>query len=155
MSAAPCFHFDEFVDEDHDHGRWVVSGAGHVLPITNRRTRSDDVEVAVESAPWKALVSSKSTLSTFGLEAFLQSRLKSIPEVSHVKVAKRISRGGDPVLHVWASLTRDDRPTRYKVYDVEIELAEHFPEVLFEFHSHLDRDAAPDGDTVVYERQAD
>ena len=137
-----------------DSGVWVTSDVEYLrLVIESPETEGEVTEFTsdAEAAPWTEPPEFVVAPSTNDLRSFLESRLKSIPDVTRVKVARRKTRRGELALHVWTSLRRDDRPTRFKVYDVEQELVDHFPELIFEFHSHLARDDAPDGDTVVYE----
>ena len=140
--------------EAEERSFWVSSDTVYLRLVTERRTTEGEV-TEFESggvSPWSDTLSFSIALSTENeLRCFLESRLKSIPEVVRVKIAERRTRKGAPALHVWSSLSRDDRATRFKLYDVEQELVDHFPELVLEFHSHLEREDAPDGDTVVYE----
>lgn len=97
--------------------------------------------------------SQRNRITATGLEdlrAFFERAFAAVPEVARVKVAER-EKHGNRIVHVWSMLHRDDRDTRFKVYDVEEQLSRRFPELLFEFHSHLVQPDAPDGDTAVYE----
>lgn len=84
------------------------------------------------------------------LRAFLERRLRSLSEVRRVNVSERENRG-HRAIHVWTVLSGDDRATRFKVYEIEQQLVDHFPDLLFEFHSHKEREDAPEGDTKVYD----
>ena len=85
------------------------------------------------------------------LRAFFESEFETISEVAHVKIAER-NRHGNRIVHVWTILHKDDRATRFRVYEVEGRLTDLFPELLFEFHTHRFQPDAPDGDSTVYEQ---
>jgi len=97
-----------------------------------------------------ALVNSATVTSLQDMRAFFECEFKAVPEVAHVKIAHR-QRHGNHIVHVWTMLHMDDRSTRFKVYEVEEKLSRVFPELLFEFHTHLVQPDAPDGDSAVYE----
>lgn len=136
-----------------DTGSWVDSEAGYLRLVVERRETKISAEFSSDlvATPWSEPEDFSVADTTNDLRSFFETQLKSVPEVTWVKIAERESRHGEKVLHVWTSLTRDDRETRFKVYDVEQDLIRHFPELIFEFHTHLAREDAPDGDTVIYE----
>ena len=86
------------------------------------------------------------------LSEFLKRRLRSVPEVESVRVSDRV-KNGRHIVSVWTSLRKDDRETRFRVYDVEQQLSDHFSELLFEFHAHRHREDAPDGDRTLYQKR--
>ncbi|MCH7868342.1 MAG: hypothetical protein IH881_11645 [Myxococcales bacterium] len=89
------------------------------------------------------------TSSRQTLEAFLQARMRQISEVENIEIAER-EKDGQLSVHVWTYLSKDDKGTRFRVYDIEQELIELLPDILFEFHVHRGRPASPGGDETVY-----
>jgi hypothetical protein len=98
-----------------------------------------------------AIANSVTATSLQDLRAFFECEFRAVPEVARVKIAER-QKYGSRTVHVWTMLHKDDRSTRFKVYEVEEKLSELFPELLFEFHTHRLQPDAPDGDSPVYEQ---
>lgn len=83
------------------------------------------------------------------LEAFLTSRLKQVGEVLTVRLTGRVEHSRR-VIHVWTTLSKDDRATRYRVYEIEESLMARFTDELFDFHLHLEGKNLPGGDVPIY-----
>ena len=83
------------------------------------------------------------------LRSFLHGQLSRIPEVRRVTISER-EKNGARIVEVWTALSKDDRDIRYRVYEVEEQIMDRFPEWLFDFHVFVDKDDLPEGCVSVY-----
>jgi hypothetical protein len=86
------------------------------------------------------------------LARFLAQRLWRLAEVVRVGVSER-RVGESRVIRVFALVSDDSRATRDRVYAVETEILQRFPQDLFEFQCQLDRDFVTPRDTLVFRRE--
>ena len=72
-----------------DRGFWTTSGTeGLRLVVERRRIECESTQLSIaDPAPWTVPVECFTSPSTDDLRTFLESRLKSIPEVLCVKTA--------------------------------------------------------------------
>jgi hypothetical protein len=124
-AAALSFEGNEF--DRSDGTEWVTAFSGGYA-----------VGKEIERAAFCLFVVKPTTFSNSlrdTLSAFLARELKGVEEVRSVSITLRV-QNGRPVIHVWSTLSKDDRATRYRVYEVEERLMASFPGELFDFHLH-------------------
>lgn len=141
MSAA-AIHLDEGMRVDHSYR----SGAPRLRLSSMLASSSakDDPTVYVQTTEERF-----SNTQLHSLSAFFGNELRRVNEVVGVKLTKRNQNGRD-VIHVWTSLSKDDRDTRFRVYEIEERLMSHFHDELFDFHLHLTGDNLPGGRVPIY-----